>query len=198
MSQTDMRSALINSAIHVVACNGIDRTTTKALATHANLNEVYIYRVFGGKEELLKETFDVLDIQFRDCLLRYIDVMNDTSLPMKERCWQFFSKVWEFTLNDREKCSFFIRYYHSRFFDTYSIKKRRETYKELMDYFTIAFKDGIDVWLLLNHIFDVLFASVIKILRNEIEADDRIAVSTFALIYMAVEPYFAWSDKENS
>lgn len=195
MGTSDMRKAFIESAIHVVACNGIDRTTTKALATHAGLNEAYIYRVFGGKEELLKETFDVLDIQFRDCILRNIGLMYDASVPLKERSWNFFKNVWDFTLNDPEKCSFFIRYYHSRFFDTYSIKFRRQTYDEVMKQFTPAFKEEIDVWLLLNHIFDVLFASVIKILRNEVENDERMAISTFALIYMAVEPYFALNNK---
>ena len=198
MGTTDMRKAFIDSAVHVVACDGIDRTTTKSLATHAGLNEAYIYRIFGGKEALLKETFDVLDVQFRDCLLRFIDIMHDESLSIKERCWRFFSKIWEFVLSDQEKCSFFIRYYHSRFFDTYSIKYRRQTYNEVTEKFALAFKKDIDIWLLLNHIFDVLFASVIKILRNEMPNDERSAESTFALIYMAVEPYFAWSEKERS
>ncbi len=194
MGASDMRKAFIDSAIHVVACDGIDRTTTKSLATHAGFNEVYIYRIFGGKENLLKETFDVLDTQFRDCLLQHIEIMYDSSLSMKERCWRFFNKVWEFIFSDEEKCLFFIRYYHSRFFDTYSIKFRRQTYDEVMKKFVSAFKEDIDVWLLLNHIFDVLFASAIKILRKDVANDERAAVSTFALIYMALEPYFVWKE----
>lgn len=192
MASSDMRKAFIDSAIHVVASEGIDRTTTKALASSADLNEVYIYRIFGGKENLLRVTFDVLDLQFRDCLLRHIDVMYDTSLTMKERSWKFFNLVWDFIFSDKEKCLFFIRYYHSRFFDDYSIMDRRKTYQDVMDKFIPAFKKDIDVWLLLNHIFDVLFASAIKILRNEVENDERMAINTFALIYMAVEPYFVW------
>jgi hypothetical protein len=107
-------------------------------------------------------------------------------------------KVWEFIFSDEDKCRYFIRCYHSRFFDTYSIKFRRETYFEVVNMLATAFKKDIDVWLLLNHIFDVIFASAQKILRNEVENDERMAVSVFALIYTALEPYFVWNTTEES
>ena len=198
MGTIEMRNALIESAIHVVAKDGIDRATTKSLATYAKLNEVYIYRVFGGKEQLLKEAFDVLDAEFCDCLLKNIEIMSDTSIPLKERCWIYFLKIWEFIFTDEEKCSYFIRYYHSRFFDTYSIDFRRQTYAEVVNILATAFKEEIDIWLLLNHIFDVIFASAQKILRKEVANDDRMAVSVFALIYTALEPYFVLSIKGDS
>ena len=44
------RELLIDAAICVVARDGLDRATTKAIAAAAACNEVYIYRNFGSKE----------------------------------------------------------------------------------------------------------------------------------------------------
>ena len=45
----ELRKALIRATIHVIANDGLDKATTKALATCAQVNEGYIYRVFDGK-----------------------------------------------------------------------------------------------------------------------------------------------------
>ena len=58
MRQDNMHRALMNSAIHVVSEQGIHKATTKALAQNSGVNEAYIYRLFSGKEDLLKQTFD--------------------------------------------------------------------------------------------------------------------------------------------
>ena len=49
MTQEEMKLALLGSTIRVIARNGLDKTTTRAIATEANLNEAYIYRLFDCK-----------------------------------------------------------------------------------------------------------------------------------------------------
>ena len=57
MHTEEMRIKLIESTIHTISKVGVDRATTKLLAGNAGLNEVYIYRIFGGKDGLFNETF---------------------------------------------------------------------------------------------------------------------------------------------
>ena len=40
------KQTFIESAVRVVARDGLDKTTTKAIAADAGLNEAYIYRCF--------------------------------------------------------------------------------------------------------------------------------------------------------
>lgn len=59
MTQADRKLALLGSTIRVIARDGLDKTTTKAIATEANLNEAYIYQLFDGKEDLLKKSLQL-------------------------------------------------------------------------------------------------------------------------------------------
>lgn len=51
------KQAFIESAIRVVAREGLDKATTKAIAADAGLNEAYIYRCFESKEAMLRDAF---------------------------------------------------------------------------------------------------------------------------------------------
>ena len=192
MDACNIRTALIDSVVHVVAEKGIDKATTKALAEYAKLNEVYIYRVCGSKEKLLRNTFDVLDIQFRNCILEKSVILNELHLSVNDRARKYFDEVWDFILNDPRKCSFFIRYYYSRYFNDYPFEFRKNIYKDVIERFSLIFKDEIDVWMLINHIFDVLFSSAVKILRSEVPNNKLFADSVYNMLSMSVKPYLKY------
>ena len=65
----DVSSTLINSTISVIANEGLDRTTTKAIVHGTSINEAYIYRYFSDKEDLLAKTFAELDEDFQESLI---------------------------------------------------------------------------------------------------------------------------------
>lgn len=52
-----MKQIFMESAVHVVARDGLEKTTTKAIAAQAGLNEAYIYKCFCGKDQLLSAAF---------------------------------------------------------------------------------------------------------------------------------------------
>lgn len=52
MEVQEMRQVFIDSAVRVVARDGLEKTTTKAIASEAKLNEAYIYKCFSGKDEM--------------------------------------------------------------------------------------------------------------------------------------------------
>lgn len=184
-----MRKALINGTIHTIAEVGIDHATTKLLATKAGLNEVYIYRIFGGKEQLFKETFTYIDKEFSATLLKIIPHTYQKELDMRTRFKQIFSEIWQYSLDDKERCSFFIRYYYSRCYTNDMSLERKKIYENVLKMFDTAFVYTTDTWWLFNHVLDVIFSSAVKVLRGEIPDNEDTEEKIFSLLFAALEPH---------
>lgn len=184
-----MRIALIKSTIYTISNVGIDRATTKLLATKAGVNEAYIYRIFGGKEELFLETFTYIDKQFAAHLIKCFRVIENCPNNAKENFRKIFSQIWDFALNDQDKCSFFIRYYYSRYYTKDNGISREKIYHKVMLLVTEIFKEGTNVWWLFNYMLDVIFSSAVKVLRNEIPNDEQTKNHIFLLLYTALESH---------
>lgn len=60
--ERNAKQAFIEGTVRVVARDGLDKTTTKAIATDAGLSEAYIYRCFESKEALLCAAFHMEDV----------------------------------------------------------------------------------------------------------------------------------------
>lgn len=61
MKHIDVRSTLIDQTIKVVANEGLDKATTKAIVGDTGINEAYIYKFFKDKDDLLVSSFSALD-----------------------------------------------------------------------------------------------------------------------------------------
>ena len=197
MKKEYMRQKLMESAIHVVAAEGIHKATTKAIANHSGVNEVYIYRLFEDKEDLLAQTFSLIDRERIACILKYEPIMNMPAIEIDERCYIFFKSCWRSIL-DYDKCSYFIKYYYSHYYNSYSPLKRRKAYSTVIESFTPAFKEGTDVWRIFNRILDIVYSTIIKILRGEIPDNDETAEDVFGVLYSALEPFFVWSTSKTT
>ena len=68
MEVQEMRQVFIDSAVRVVARDGLEKTTTKAIASEAKLNEAYIYKCFSGKDDLLSAALHMEDVNFANLL----------------------------------------------------------------------------------------------------------------------------------
>lgn len=189
MNAEYMRIKLIKSTIHTVSQVGIDRATTKLLATNARLNEVYIYRIFGGKEELFEQSFLYIDKQFAAHLLKCFKTVIGSPDTIKTNFRKMFSQIWDFSLNDEEKCSFFIRYYYSRYYSESCGNKRKKLYSKVMLLIKNIFNEETDPWWLFNHMLDVIFASAVKVLRGEIPNNLQTEENIFSLLYAALESH---------
>ncbi len=190
MEQFKIKEALIQSAINTIADVGIDSATTKLLATNAGVNEVYIYRIFGGKENLFKEAFVFVDKEFSATLLNLLPEAYSKSHDVETRFKNLFKLVWKYANEDKQKCSFFIRYYYSRCYTNEISLERKTIYSAVMKKFDTAFARGTDTWWLFNHILDVIFSSAVKVLRDEIPDNEETQNNIFNLLYPAIKQYF--------
>lgn len=106
-----MKRVFQKSAVHVAARDGLEKVTTKAIAREAGLNEAYIYKCFSGKDELLEATLHMEDAVFACFLHQTLPVMHDTRLSWKERAFVLWKRSWDFILEERDDCIFYIRFY---------------------------------------------------------------------------------------
>lgn len=190
-----MREKLIARTITVIANEGLDKTTTKAITTGTGINEAYIYRHFSDKNNLLSKTFDKLDDELVAKVMQHLPVMYMQELEYELRCRVFFEAVWKFLLSNREKCLAFVRYYYSPYFTKYSISVHKQRYKPLVEKFKDAFIDEADVWMILNHILNVMLDFAVKVHNGQMPSNDEYAEHVFRVIYASVKQYFRTNEE---
>lgn len=83
----EVREALLNSTVRIVAQYGLERTTTKLIAADAQINEAYIYRCYDSKDSLLQATFHMEDVCLAEHVRKSLPVMRIRGLNWKERCF---------------------------------------------------------------------------------------------------------------
>ncbi len=190
MKHQNVCSTLIDHTISVIANEGLDKTTTKAIVKGTEINEAYIYRYFDDKEDLLKRSFDKLDEELLAVAVREIDIMYMSQLDYELRCRIYFDKVWKFLLSNREKCVAFIRYYYSPYFVKYSSEEHKNRYLPLVQKFMDAFRAEANVWMLLNHILNVMLDFAVKVFDGAVSDSANTQEHIFRLVYYSVHPYF--------
>ena len=193
MSPQEIRNTLIERTISVIASEGLDKTTTKAIVTGTGINEAYIYRNFSDKEDLLAKTFDFLDEELLSVVVSNLSVMYSQERSYRERCRVYFSAVWDFLLGNREKCLAFIRYYYSPYFKKNSAKIHKHRFRPLAEEFAAAFKVEANVWMLMNHMMNTMLDFAVKIFNDEVPDNEDTEEHVFRLVYHSMVPYFRQS-----
>ena len=190
MEQKEIRQAFIQSAIHVVARQGLVKATTKAIAAAAGLNEAYIYKCFKGKDELLAAALWKLDEGLVRHLSETFPIMRNTTLSWKERCFILWKSSWEFILAKADECLFYLRYYYSSDFRLYARERHLQYYRALRSRTDHAFRPEADIDMIIHQIFETMLAFAAHVMAGEMENNDTTTERTFEQIYSFVAPHF--------
>ncbi len=190
MKQGDIRQKLIDGTIHIIARDGLDKATTKQISIETSINEAYIYRCFLNKEDMFAKAFEKLDEELVAKAMICVSVMYEKDMEYELRCRFFFFAIWEFLLGNRDKCLAFVRYYYSPYFSKYSAEEHKKRYTLLVNKFKDAFRDEADVWMILNHILNVMLDFAVKVHNNQMPNEDIYAEHVFRVVYTSVKQYF--------
>lgn len=190
MEQKEIRQAFIQSAIHVVARQGLVKATTKAIAAAAGLNEAYIYKCFCGKDELLAAALWKLDEGLVRHLSETFPIMRNTTLSWKERCFILWKSSWEFILEKADECLFYLRYYYSSDFRLYARERHLQYYRALRSRTDHVFRPEADIDMIIHQIFETMLAFAAHVMAGEMENNDTTTERTFEQIYSFVAPHF--------
>ncbi|MBQ8752023.1 MAG: helix-turn-helix transcriptional regulator, partial [Clostridia bacterium] len=94
MKHPDPRGTLIQRTVQVIAEQGLDKTTTKAVVRDSGINEAYIYRYFEDKEDLLVQTFRTLDEELLQVTMANVPDVCDGTVSYEEHYRRFFTATW--------------------------------------------------------------------------------------------------------
>ncbi len=190
MKQDEIRRKLIDGTILVIARDGLEKASTKQIGLATAVNEAYIYRCFADKEDMLAKVFDVLDEELVDVVMQHLPVMYRREMEYEQRSRYFFFVVWNFIISNRGRCLAFLQYYYSPQFIKNSAQAHKKRYTPVVEKFREAFIDEADVWMILNHILNVMLDFAAKVHNGLMPNSDDYAEHVFRVIYRSVEQYF--------
>ena len=190
MKSNDTRRQLIEGTIRIIARDGLDKATTKQIGIETATNEAYIYRCFRDKTDMFAQAFDCLDDELLDNLMQHVSIMYVQTMDFEMRCWGFFSSVWRFILDNQDRCQAYIQYYYSPYFKKHSAEIHKRRFVPLVKKFQDAFRDEANVWMLLNHILNVMLDFAVKIFDDALADNEDTAEHIFRLLYVSLRQYF--------
>lgn len=190
MKQDEIRQRLIDGTIQVVAREGLDKASTKQIGITTSTNEAYIYRCFADKEDMFAKTFEALDEELLAKTMKHVEVMYLSEMEFELRSRSYFFAVWDFLLSNRDKCLAYVRFFYSPYFTKHSATDHKKRFLPLVAKFKGAFKDEADVWMILNHILNVMLSFAVMEHNNQMPKGDDYTEHVFRVIYASVKQYF--------
>ena len=183
-----MKQIFMESAVHVVARDGLENATTKAIAAQAGLNEAYIYKCFRGKDQLLSAAFHQEVENFAAQLRQNLPLLHLPGIPPKERAFLFWQQVWQFILEKPDDCIFYIRYYYSADCRANAYEEHLRQFHELIQSVRYVFQPQVNVDILVHQIFDTMLAFAARVMNAEMDNSPETTRWAFEQIYRFVEP----------
>ena len=193
--EAEIKELLIKNAIHLIAEGGFEKATTKEL-THSGgglpdfkMNEVYIYRFFGSKENLYESVFVRLDAELFYAFKHGVEIVGGFENDRREKLSRFFSLAWQFILGNEERCRCYVRYYYSIYFKGHSRETHRKLFEGIVSEMTPIFKDEADVEAILHSVFTAMFDFAIRVYNGELEDSDINRPHIFNVLYCMMATY---------
>ena len=153
------------------------------------MNEIYIYRLFGGKENLYEQAFLYLDKKLITAFhsgSRFADGFEDNT---KKKLYSVFTTAWKIITNNEESCRCYVRYYYSPYFKGKSQEQHLKLFEEMITRLLPIFKDGADAVSILHSVFTAMFDFAIRVYNGELENSDDNTAHIFNMLYCMMAKY---------
>jgi AcrR family transcriptional regulator len=112
----------MDATVQVVAREGLEKLTTRSIASECDLHDTYIYRYFLSKEDLLKRTFLREDKLLNDIILERMKNTDLSEMHFREKLELIWFDTWKLFVENPDRCKFYVRYYYSLFFSKWISK----------------------------------------------------------------------------
>ena len=194
--ESEVRALLINNAIRLIAEGGFEKATTKELAYSGGslpdlkMNEAYIYRLFGSKENLYEAAFIALDSELFHALREGLAKSSDFSVNTRENMYEFFLRAWVFVLKNEERCRCYVRYYYSIYFKGTAQEVHRRRFEGLTAEWRPLFREDADVFAIMHSVIIMLLDFAIRVYNGELENSEENIPHIFNVLYCMMVTYF--------
>lgn len=180
------KAALMEATVKSVEENGLENTTARIIGSLSGVKEVYIYRYFENKDDLLVKTFAYADECFLQHILENFPVMEYESIDYEQRCRALFKKCWDYVMEHSDWLIFYVRYYYSSLFQKYSYDEHRKRYEVLIEKMRPACHPTADVTTVLQYILDTLFGQAKKQIMHP-QNVEQVTEDTFWLLFSVLK-----------
>ena len=195
--EAEIKDLLVNNAIHLIADGGFEMATTKALTYSGGeidgvrMNEVYIYRLYGSKENLYDAAFEILDNEIATAFRKGLAFAYRGDGDVRERMFRFFLLAWEFILGNEERCRCYVRYYYSIYFKGKSLESHKKLFEGMISELSHLFREEADVVSILHSVFTALLDFCIRVYNGDLEDSEINRPHVFNVLYCMMSSYFA-------
>lgn len=189
MTQNRIRNALMDGAIKVVARDGLEKITTRSIASECDLHDAYIYRYFIDKDDLLMRTFIREDKAMTARIKENLEKSDLKGKSIEEVLRAIVMPIWEFLMENEDVCKFYVRYYYSIHFEKDAIEEFREDNRTLRGTFEDLFPQGADLELMFHYHMDTLLNIAMKVTTDEIKKTPDIGERVFKLLYSVTKVF---------
>ena len=194
--EQEIKELLISNAIHLIAEGGFEKATTKEL-THCGgnlpdfkMNETYIYRLFGSKENLYASAFATLDRELYDAFFKAAGAVGGFGQNAKEKIYKFLEMAWRFIIDNEERCRCYIRYYYSIYFRGDSLEAHNRLFSGMIKEMSPMFVEEADVAAIIHSVFVTLFDFAIRVFNGALEDNDINRPHIFNVLFCMMSTYF--------
>ena len=179
--KADPREALIDAVIKLAAEGGIERISVRTVIAEAEgvSTDVYLYRLFGGKEKLLSDAFLREDKRLAEETERRSSVLWEENLPFESRMRYLWNTVWHYLTDRHERdCLFLTRYYYCSFCEEDTISSHRAIWEPLSEKWQAVFP-GADTARLAEIFFTSILTAAFPVCQGRAKNDGITAENGF-------------------
>ena len=184
MAQEEMQFRFMNSAMRVVARDGLENTTTRKIADAAELSESHIFRMFEGKDNLLRQTFNRAEITLCDMVRAALRSLQELELDHDLSSRILFRRVWAFLLGQPDLTCFYIRYYYSGFYASHA-QTHLEVWNPLTEELEKHFPEEAHANIFTEHLLTLLVGSASKVIQGVLPDTEATAEQIFHLAVLS-------------
>lgn len=130
----DHKAGLMDAVVRLTAKSGIENLSTRTIVAEADgvSTDVYIYTIFGSKDNLLLEAFLREDARYADAFEQNSSILWETGIAFENRLRGFWHGVWSWlTVSNPETCLFLKRFSCSSFYGGAARKKHMDVWESV-------------------------------------------------------------------
>lgn len=187
--RNEMKQSLKDNAIHIVAEEGISHLTTKKVAQASGLAEVYIYRYFESKTDLLEQSYFYCEEMLEEKIIELF--VKSPKIDMQLHSKETWYQLWDYMMNNKDIIIFCSRFYNSSYYTEEMMKNSRQRFGEMMKEirgshkgWTVINKEKDEKDMIIQYIINATADYAVKVLRGEL--DEK--AETIEFIYHRILP----------
>ena len=136
MKNVSSKKKLINATIEAIYLNGLSSVTTAKIAKIANLSEAMIYKHFGNKDEMIKDSF----MEIKADLNSYVQSKIIPDMDFETKCYNIWLAYVDYFIQNHKNLRVLNQVEHSN----YMTDKIRDDYLNRSRTVITFFQSGIE------------------------------------------------------